>query len=78
METQSATTLIVTSFLLSIFINGLASSGPIMTTVGFSRKCEEADASCKTNRTWLLTLGIIFIVSALFLTTSSFYFLRKN
>jgi len=73
----SITTLLFTSFFIAILLNGIASTGPIMTTYGGSKQCEDIDQVCKTNRTWFITLGIIFIIAALSIATSSIAFFRS-
>jgi len=73
---QTISTLLFTSFFIAIILNVFASTGPIMTTYGGTKQCEDIDQVCKTNRTWLITLGVIFIIAALSIATSSIAFFR--
>jgi hypothetical protein len=63
---ENTTALIFTSFFLAVLFNGLASTGPILTTYGAMKKCEEPGADiCEKDKTWYIIIGVILIVVAL-------------
>lgn len=73
MVERSTTSLIFGSLILALFLNGFASTGPIITTYAGTLECNETDEMCKTNRRWMIGIGSVGIILALFMTTSSIY-----
>ena len=68
---------IITTALFAIIINGLASTGPIITTYGGTLYCKD-DKVCETDKKWYMIMGVILIIVMLCITYFSISWIRER